>query len=86
MAAVAVMLFVMRMSHYFVALMVIMLGKQFLEKNQRGGQEGTLGKEQTLDGGESDYSQEQRNQRLDFQLQKSEDREKLFKFLLLATS
>lgn len=86
MAAVAVVLLVMRMGHHLVALVVLMLGQKLLQQQDSGCDDGGLGQEQTLDGGESDDGKEQGDERLDLQLQESQDGEELLQLLLLATT
>lgn len=66
--------------------MVLMFGEEFLEKNQSRREESCLGDHQTLDGGEGNDTQEERDQGLDLQLQESVDRYQLLELLLLATA
>lgn len=85
-ASMAVVFLMVRMSYDFVTLMVVMFGEEFLEKNQSRGKESCLGDHQTLDSGEGNDTQEERNQGLDLQLQESVDRYQLRELLLLATA
>lgn len=83
---VAKVFLVMRMSNHFVAFMVLMFGKEFLEKDESRCEQGSLGEEETLDCGESDDSQKQGNEGLDLQLKESVDWDQLLQLLLLTTA
>lgn len=76
----------LRMRYDFIALMMVMFGKEFLEENQCRSKESGLGDHQTLDGGEGNDTQEERDQGLDLQLEESIDRKQLLKLLLLTTA
>ena len=84
--AVAEVLLMVRVSYDLVAFMVFSLGEEFLEEDQSRGEEGSLGEHQTLDSGEGDDSEEQRDHGLDLQLEEGEDGKELLQLLLLATA
>lgn len=86
MAAVAVVLIMVRMGHYFVAFMVIALGEKLLQNNQSGGEKGSLSEHKTLDGSEGDDGEEQGDEGLDLQLEETKDGHQLLQLLLLATA
>lgn len=65
---------------------MVIFGKKFLEENQSRSKESCLGDHQTFDGGEGNDTQEERDQRLDLQLEESIDRYQLLQLLLLATA
>lgn len=62
------------------ALLVL---EEFLEDADSGGDEGDLAEEVGLEDGEGDYSEEQRDESGELQLQKGEDGHQLLELLLL---
>lgn len=83
---VAEVFLMMGMSYDFVAFVMFALGEEFLEEDQSGGEEGSLGEHQTLDGGERDDTEEERDEGLDLELEESENGDELLQLLLLATA
>lgn len=84
-SAAGVVLLMVRVGYDLVALMAL-VWQELLQGNDTGDQERDLGKEDGLDSGEGDDSEQQGDEGGDLQLGKGEEGQELLDLLLLATS